>query len=112
MEPPLPDVEAPDFKSSTPLSVVVEAPVCSLMNPLEPPAACPDERVKEPLVPLAVWPAENKKSPESPADKDSPDESVTDPECFVAVVEIPDCKTNEPEFESEFPLFNSNNPLL
>ena len=82
------------------------------MDPDLPAVAAPEDNTKLPELPAAAVPDDRVNAPESPADKDSPDESVTDPECFVAVVEIPDCKTNEPEFESEFPLFNSNNPLL
>ena len=82
------------------------------MDPDLPAVAAPEDNTKSPELPPAAVPDDRVNAPESPPDKDSPDESVTEPECFVAVVEIPDCKTNEPEFESEFPLFNVNSPLL
>jgi hypothetical protein len=82
------------------------------MDPDLPLAAAPEDNTKLPELPDAAVPDDRVNAPESPLSKDSPDESVTEPECFVAVVEIPDCKTNEPEFESEFPLFNVNSPLL
>jgi hypothetical protein len=82
------------------------------MDPEVPLDAAPEDNTKSPELPDAAVPDDRVNAPEFPASKDSPDESATDPECFVAVVEIPDCKTNEPEFDSEFPLFNVNSPLL
>ena len=82
------------------------------MDPDLPSIVAPEDNTKSPELPAQAVPDDKVKSPEFPWTKDLPDESVTEPECFVAVVEIPDCKTNEPEFESEFPLFNVNSPLL
>ena len=82
------------------------------MDPDLPSIVAPEDNTKSPELPAQAVPDDRVNAPESPPNKDSPDESVIDPECFVAVVEIPDCKTNEPEFDSEFPLFNVNSPLL
>ena len=91
---------------------VVVSPADNVNDPVLPVVVAPADNVNDPVLPMTAVPDDKVKSPEFPWTKDLPDESVTEPECFVSVVEIPDCKTNEPEFESEFPLFNVNSPLL
>ena len=61
-------------------------------------AAVPDDKVNAPEFPLVTeLPADSTNAPEFPLVSELPDESVTDPECEAVLVEIPDCKVNEPE---------------